>query len=141
MFKVTNKDTKMTSMRSQFTRLNPNWAVGWCGGGLVDPRPQTFWCNFLLTYRIGLKFPYFPKMYLGKFCQSFSQFFLTKVILVKLKILYILMERSKCFVFFNIFLYCKIIISFLGLFSATCFLCILQLQTQLVFWYFVLFGI
>ena len=30
--------------------------------------------------------------------------------------------------FWNIFLYCKIIISFLELFSVTCFLCILQSQ-------------
>ena len=40
-------------------------------------------------------------------------------------------------IFWNIFLYCKIIISFFELFSATCFLYILQ--TQLVFSYFFLF--
>ena len=38
------------------------------------------------------------------------------------------MQWSKCFIFWNIFLYCKIIIRFLELFSATCFLCILQTQ-------------
>ena len=52
--------------------------------------------------------------------------FLTKVILVKLKILYIFMPWSKWFTFWNIFLYCKIIISFLKLFSTTCFLCTFQ---------------
>ena len=36
------------------------------------------------------------------------------------------MQWSKWFIFWNIFLYCKIIISFLELFSATCFLCILK---------------
>ena len=39
----------------------------------------------------------------------------------------------KMVIFWNIFLYCRII-SFLELFSDTCFLCILQ--TQLVFWLF-----
>ena len=38
------------------------------------------------------------------------------------------MQWSKWFIFWNIFLYCKIIISFLELFSTTCFLCILQTQ-------------
>ena len=38
------------------------------------------------------------------------------------------MQWSKWFIFWNTFLYCKIIISFLELFSATCFLCILQTQ-------------
>ena len=52
--------------------------------------------------------------------------FLTRVIPVKWKILYILMQWSKWFIFWNILLYCKIIISFLELFSATCFLCILK---------------
>ena len=52
--------------------------------------------------------------------------FLTRVIPVKWKILYILMQWSKWFIFWNIFLCCKIIISFLELFSATCFLCILK---------------
>ena len=33
--------------------------------------------------------------------------FLTKVVLVKLKILYILMQWSKWFIFWNFFLYCK----------------------------------
>ena len=47
---------------------------------------------------------------------------------MKLKILYILMQRSKRFIFCNIFLHWKVIISFLELFSATCFLCILQTQ-------------
>ena len=80
----------------------------------------------------------FPKIYLGKFSQNFflvvsvnycwRHHFLTKVILAKLKILYILMQWSKWFIFWNIFLYCKIIISFLELFSVTCFLFILQTQ-------------
>ena len=52
--------------------------------------------------------------------------FLTNAILAKLKIFYILMQWSKWFTFWNIFLYSKIIISFLELFSATWFLCILQ---------------
>ena len=65
--------------------------------------------------------------------------FLTKVILVKLKFLYIFMQCPKWFVFWNIFLYCKVIISFLEFFSATCFLCILQIRS--VFWYFFLFWI
>ena len=39
--------------------------------------------------------------------------------------------------FLEFFLYCKIIISFLELFSLTCFLCILQ--TQLVCWGFFYF--
>ena len=95
----------------------------------------------------------FPKIYLGKFYQNiflskfqsinycWSHHFLTKATLVKLKILYILMQWSKWFICWNVFLYCnsKIIISLLELFSAACFLCILQ--TQLVFWYFFLFWI
>ena len=52
--------------------------------------------------------------------------FLTKLILVKLKILYVLMQWSTWLTFWNIILYCKIIINFLELFSATCFLCILE---------------
>ena len=36
------------------------------------------------------------------------------------------MQWLKWFIFWNIFLYCKIITSFLELFSATCFLCILK---------------
>ena len=73
------------------------------------------------------------KIYLGKFCQKcffyFSQLlltssFLTNVILVKLKILCILMQWSKWFIFWNVFI--LQIISFLELFSAICFLCILQ---------------
>ena len=51
---------------------------------------------------------------------------LTKLILVKLKILYVLVQWSAWFIFWNIILYCKIIINFLELFSATCFLCILE---------------
>ena len=65
--------------------------------------------------------------------------FLTKVILVKLKILYIFMQWPKWFIFWKKFLYCKVIISFLELFSATCFLCILQIKS--VFWYFFLLWI
>ena len=70
---------------------------------------------------------------MGKFCQKcffyFSQLlltssFLTNVILVKLKILCILMQWSKWFIFWNVFI--LQIISFLELFSAICFLCILQ---------------
>ena len=79
----------------------------------------------------------FPKILLGKSCHIFlvilvnycwRRHFLTKAILVKLKILCILMQWSKWFIFWNTFLYCKIIISFLELFSATCFLCILHAQ-------------
>ena len=107
--------------------------------------------GFVLKYNIllnldrasaGIGIP--PKIYSGKFSQIFlfsyfSQLLPTssKVILVKLKILYILMQCSKWFIFWNIYLYCKIIICFLKLFWATCFLLILQ--TQLVFWYFFLF--
>ena len=36
------------------------------------------------------------------------------------------MQWSKWFIFLNMFFYCKLIISFLELFPATCFLCILQ---------------
>ena len=53
----------------------------------------------------------FPKIYKGKFCPilflvisvnySWRYHFLTKVILVKLKILYILMQWSKWFIFWN----------------------------------------
>ena len=50
------------------------------------------------------------------------------VVIERKKNLYILMQWSKWFIFWNIFLYCKIIISFLELFVATCFLCILQTQ-------------
>ena len=88
----------------------------------------------------------FPKIYFRKFCQKvflvisvyyyWRHHFLTKVILVKLKILYILTQWSKWFIFWNIFLYCKII-SFLELFSLNRFLRILQ--TQLVFWFFFYF--
>ena len=93
----------------------------------------------------------FPRIYMEKFWQIFffqvhavnycwSHHFLTKVILGKLKILYILMQWLKRFIFWNIFLeHCKIIISYLELFLATYFLCILQ--TQLVFWYYFLFWI
>ena len=56
----------------------------------------------------------------------------SKVIIVKSKILYILMQWSKWGFFWNIFLYYEIIINFLELFSASRFLCILQ--TELVFW-------
>ena len=82
-----------------------------------------------MTYRIGLKFCKFTSENFVKifflvvwvnYC--WSHHFLTKVILVKLKILFILMQLSK---------YCKIIISFLELFSATGFLWILK--TQLAF--------
>ena len=75
---------------------------------------------------------------MGKFCQNISlaisvnycwrYHLLTKVIFVKLEILYILMQWSKWFSFWNFFLYCKIIISVLELFSANCFLYILQTQ-------------
>ena len=44
------------------------------------------------------------------------------------KHLNILMQWSKWFIFWNMLLYRKIIISFLELFPATCFLCILQTQ-------------
>ena len=82
----------------------------------------------------------FPKIYSGKFCQKlflviwanycWRHHFLAKVILVKLKILYILMQWLKCFCFFwNIFLYCKKIMSFLELSSTTFFMCILQTQS------------
>ena len=61
----------------------------------------------------------------------FFHHFSTKVILVKLKILNILMQWSKCcFFFLNMFFYCKIVISFLELFPVTCFLCILQTSKQ-----------
>ena len=56
-------------------------------------------------------------------CHHFS----TKAILVKLKILNILMQWLKWFIFW-MFLHCKLITSFLELFLATCFLCILQTQ-------------
>ena len=79
----------------------------------------------------------FPKIYLGKPCQSFflvisvnyccCHHFSTKAILVKLKILNILMQWLKWFIFW-MFLHCKLITSFLELFLATCFLCILQTQ-------------
>ena len=52
--------------------------------------------------------------------------------------IFILMQWTKWFIFWNIFLYCKII-NFLQLFLATCCLCILQ--TQLVFWYFFYFEL
>ena len=77
----------------------------------------------------------FPKIYLGKLSQFFlvisvdyccCHHFSTKVILVKLKILNILMQWLKWFIFPNMFLYCKIIISFSELLPATSFLCILQ---------------
>ena len=38
------------------------------------------------------------------------------------------MQWSKWFIFVNIFSYCKVINSFLELFSTTCFLCILETQ-------------
>ena len=38
------------------------------------------------------------------------------------------MKWPKWFIFWNIFLYCKIIISFLELFVARCFLCVLRTQ-------------
>ena len=73
----------------------------------------------------------FLKFTRKNFVTNFFQLFhsiIAKVILVKLKILYILIQWLKWFVFWNIFLYCKIIISFLELFSVTCFLFILQTQ-------------
>ena len=89
----------------------------------------------------------FSKIYLEKICQMFFLVIslnccwrhrcLAKVIFVKLKILYILMQWSKWFISWNIFLYCKIIFSFSELFSATYFLCILQMQ--LVFGHFFYF--
>ena len=57
-------------------------------------------------------------------CHQFS----TKILLLKLKILNIWMQLSKWFIFLNMLFYCKLIISFLELFPATCFLCILQTQ-------------
>ena len=94
----------------------------------------------------------FPKIYSWKFFQKlflvisvnycWLHHFLIKVIVVKLKILYILMQWSKWFIFWNIFLYCKIIISFLELLSATCFLCILQTQLVFgIFFYFTFFSL
>ena len=84
---------------------------------------------------------------MGKFCQKFfliisanycwRHYFLAKLILVKLKILYILMQWLKWSIFWNIFLYCKIAFSFLQLFLVNYFLYILQ--TQLLIWYFFYF--
>ena len=82
----------------------------------------------------------FPKIYSGKFCQKlflviwanycWRRHFLAKVILVKLKILYILMQWLKWFFcFWNIFLYCKRIMTFLELSSTTFFMCILQTES------------
>ena len=81
-----------------------------------------------------------PKYFLVisvNFC--WRQHFVTKVILVKFKILSVFMQCPKWFVFWNIFLYCKVIISFLELFSPPCFLCVLQIQS--VFCFFFLFWI
>ena len=47
---------------------------------------------------------------------------------MKLKFVYILMQWSKWFIFWNIFLHYKIIISFLELFSVTSLPCILKTQ-------------
>ena len=80
--------------------------MGW-GGGLVDPGPETI---FLIT-----SVNYFWRHH-----------FLRQVILVKLKILYILMQWSKWVIIWNSFLYCKIIISFSELYAVICFLCSLQ---------------
>ena len=78
----------------------------------------------------------FPKIYLGN-CY-FSQLLLTPSFFNKVNSFEV--ENSIYFdamfemvYFLEYFLYCKI--SFLELFSASCFVCILQ--TQLVFWYFV----
>ena len=79
----------------------------------------------------------FPKIYLGKFCQFFFSYFNQLLLLSSLfnKGNSCEIENSKysdamveMVYFLNIFLYCKIIISFLELFPATCFLCILQTQ-------------
>ena len=47
---------------------------------------------------------------------------------MKLKIKYVLMQWCEWYISWNVSLYCKIIISFLELFSVTCFLCILLTQ-------------
>ena len=60
--------------------------------------------------------------------------FLINVSLVKLKNLYFFMQWSKWFIFWKVF--CKTIISFLELFLATCFLCILQAQLVLRFFFY-----
>ena len=102
-----------------------------------------------MTYRIGLKFCDFSYNLLGKnFCQNFylvlsvnycwRHHFLTgNSCEIENSIYFDAMVEMVYFL--EYFLYCKIIIRFLELFSATCFLCILQ--TQLVFWYFFLFWI
>ena len=93
----------------------------------------------------------FPKIYLSYFSQLLlTSSFFNKGNSCKTEYLWIvntceseylwkwiLVQWSTWFIFWNIFSYCKIIISFLELFPATCFLCILQ--TQLVFWYLFIF--
>ena len=98
--------------------------------GPSRPWRQTFKYNFLLTYRIGLIFRDFL-MKFGKLYFFISvnccwrHLLLTKVILVKLKILSILKQWSKQFNFWNIFSQSKIIISLLELLLSHLFLCIL----------------
>ena len=131
---------------STLRNINPTWA------GMGPSRPAT--SNILMKLFIGLSnwskiLWLFLKLAGENFVKNFfsailvnyswRHHYLAKVILVKLKILYILMQWSKWFIFWNICLYCKIVISFLELFSAICFLYILQMQ--LVFWNFFLFRI
>ena len=89
----------------------------------------------------------FLKVYLGKFCQKsffsyFSQLLLTSSLFnignfCEIENGIYIDAMVEMVYFLESFLYCKIIITFLELFSVTCFLCILQ--TQLVFWYFIYF--
>ena len=107
---------------------------GW-GGGASRPAVS----NMLIWLFIDLSnWPKIPWLFLKFSAKNFflvisvnycwRHYFLTKVILVKSKILYILMQWSTCFIFWNIFLYYFFFFVFLELSSATCFLCIWQTQ-------------
>ena len=110
--------------------ISTTFNVTWAGGGARGPAAS----NILMWFFIDLSnWPKISWLFLKFTWENFVNFFLvisvnycwryhfsTKVILVKKKILYILMQWSKLIIY-NIFLYCKIIISFLELFSATCF--------------------
>ena len=66
---------------------------------------------------------------------DWRHYFIKKVILVKLKIPYLLMLWSKWSIIWSVFFYCKIIIRFLELFLANCFLCIFETQLGLVYFF------
>ena len=130
----------------QHSAFNPAWAGGFCA---LEHFNVTFYWLIKLSkiLWIFLKFTWenFVKIFFSCFRQLLLRSsFLNKGSSCEIENIWKIekienIHWSKRFIFWNIFLYCKIIVSFLEIFSATCFLCILQ--TQLVFWYCFLFWI